>query len=71
MRIATVHSGICVLHPLVTARTAIHRIDTLFNVVVEVRAEGLAGHGYACAFTPEQANAIHALIRDLAAGKLL
>lgn len=48
--------------------TAIHRIDRVDNILVEITAEGLVGSGYAFAFAPHQARAIQSLVHDLTEG---
>jgi L-alanine-DL-glutamate epimerase-like enolase superfamily enzyme len=47
-------------------RTAIHRIGTIENVLVEISAGGLRGIGYAFTFNKAQANAVRHMVHDLA-----
>lgn len=47
-------------------RTAIHRIRSIENVLVEVSADGLRGIGYAFTFSQAQASAVRHLVHDLA-----
>lgn len=47
------------------ATTAIHRITEIHSILVEVTDGEHNGCGYASVFTPHQAHAVHALVRDL------
>lgn len=47
-------------------RTAIHRIRSIENVLVEISADGLRGIGYAFTFNQAQANAVRHMVHDLA-----
>lgn len=52
--------------PLATpVRTAIHHLDRIEHVLVEISAEGLTGHGYAFVFRERQADAVALLVDDL------
>jgi mandelate racemase len=46
--------------------TSIHKFERLYNVLVEVRAEGLTGSGYSFVFSENQAKCIEAMVWDLA-----
>ncbi|MGV9797560.1 mandelate racemase/muconate lactonizing enzyme family protein [Mycobacterium sp. NPDC003449] len=47
-------------------RTAIHRINSIENVLVEISSEGLRGIGYAFTFNKTQAHAVRHMVHDLA-----